>query len=250
MIRIFVIVLKKQLNLFFIITMNILNHYKNLSVFVLLGPLCFGQYQFEVKNASKRYEAIIHMENCVDDQCRDKGTVELFDNKNNKVQTFTSENLVLNLKKGQKLVPGKMIQLTNEESPFIIDDFNFDGTEDIAVRNGNNGNYSSASYDVYVFNSTRMAFVKSKELTDIGSNYFGLFGVDHKRKRIIATGKSGCCMIYTTEYRVIPNKGLETVLEREEDMTEEGRVKVVTKEKVNNKWMTKTKVYPAEQYNR
>ncbi|MCQ9637557.1 hypothetical protein MP477_21610 [Chryseobacterium sp. WG23] len=231
--------------------MKILNYYRSLSACILLGPLCFGQYQFEVKEASKNYNnAIITIENCFDEQCKDRGTIELYDNKNTKVQTFTSEDLVFYLNKGQKLVPGKMIQLTHEESPFIIDDFNFDGTEDIAIRNGNKGNYSSASYDVYVFNSTRMAFVKSEELTEIGSNYFGLFGVDAKRKRLVATGKSGCCMIFTTEYQVIPNKGLEKVLEREEDMTNEDRVKVITREKINNKWVTRTKVYPAGQYNR
>jgi len=232
------------------ITMKILNTYKILSAAIVLGPLCFGQYQFEIKNVSKKYNAIINVENCFDDRCKDKGTIELYDNKNTKVQTFTSDNLIFNLEKGQKLVPGKMLQLSNEQSPVIIDDFNFDGTEDIAIRNGNMGNYSADSYDVYVFNSTRMAFVKSAELTDIGSNSLGLFTVDHKRKRLIATGKSGCCMFFTTEYAVIPNKGLEAVLEKEEDMTQEDRVKVITKEKINNKWMTKTKVYSSEQYKR
>nr|WP_315029586.1 hypothetical protein [uncultured Chryseobacterium sp.] len=230
--------------------MKILNTCKALSAIVLLGPLCFGQYHFEVKNASKNYDAVINIENCFGEQCKDKGTIELYDNKNSKVQTFTSEDLVIYLKNGQKLVPGKMIQLTKEESPFVIDDFNFDGTEDIAIRNGNKGNYNSESYDVYVFNSTRMAFVKSAELTEIGSSYFGLFDVDAKRKRLIATGKSGCCLIFTTEFQVIPNKGLDRVLDREEDMTEEERVKVTTKEKINNKWVTRTKVYPADQYKR
>ena len=112
------------------------------------------------------------------------------------------------------------------------------------------GNYSSASYDIYVFNSTRMAFVKSKELTDLASSSFDIFEVDVKRKRLIAYGKSGCCDLFTTEYAVIPNKGLDKVLEKEEDMTVEGRVKVIIKEKINNKWVAKTKVYPSEQYNR
>ncbi|ROI06457.1 hypothetical protein EGI16_00700 [Chryseobacterium sp. G0240] len=230
--------------------MNIFNMYKNLSAFILLGPLCFGQYQFEVKEASKNYDVIINVENCFDHQCKDKGTVELFDNKNTKVQTFTSEDLVLYFGEDQKAGPGKIIQLTKEQSPVVIGDFNFDGTEDIAVRNGNMGNYSGASYDVYVFNSSRMAFVKSEELTEIGSNALGLFDVDAQRKRLITTGKSGCCRVFTTEYAVIPNKGLEVVLEKEEDMTNEDQIKVKIREKINNKWITKTKVYPADQYNR
>ncbi|EFK33413.1 Uncharacterised protein [Chryseobacterium gleum] len=230
--------------------MNILNSYKHLSLFLLLGPLCFGQYQFEVKNVSKKYNAIIQVENCNDGQCGGKGTVELFDNNNNKVQSFVSDNLVLNPEQGQKLIPGKLIPLTNDQRSVIIDDFNFDRTKDVAIRNGNMGNYSSASYDVYVFNSTRMAFVKSEELTDLGSNCFDFFETDAKRKRLISYGKSGCCRLFTTEYAVIPNKGLDRVLEKEEDMTNENQVKVITKEKINNKWITKTKVYPADQYNR
>ncbi|WP_164464461.1 MULTISPECIES: hypothetical protein [unclassified Chryseobacterium] len=230
--------------------MNILNYYRSISAFMLLGPLCFGQYQFEVKEASKNYNAIIHIDNCFDDQCMDKGTVEVFDNKNSKVQSFTSDNLVLKLGKGQRLERGKVIALTNEQSPVIFGDFNFDGTEDLAIRNGNMGNYSSASYDVYVFNSTRMSFVKSKELTELGSDNFDFFETDPVRKRLIAFGKSGCCNFFTTEYEVIPNKGLDKVLEKEEDESEDGYVKVIIKEKKNNKWTTRTKVYPSDQYNR
>lgn len=230
--------------------MNILNYSKSLSAFILLGPLCFGQYQFEVKGASKNYDAIITINNCFDDQCMDKGIVELFDNKNSKVQTFTSDNLVLYLGKGQRLERGKIILLAKEQSPLIFGDFNFDGTEDLAIRNGNMGNYSSASYDVYVFNSTRMSFVKSKELTELGSDNFDFFETDPVRKRLIAFGKSGCCNFFTTEYEVIPNKGLDKVLEKEEDESQDGYVKVIIKEKKNNKWTTRTKVYPSDQYNR
>ncbi|SMO75545.1 hypothetical protein SAMN06265171_106143 [Chryseobacterium rhizoplanae] len=230
--------------------MNLLNTYKHLSAFVLLGPLCFGQYQFEVKNASKNYDVIIQVENCSDGRCSGKGTVELFDHKNTKVQTFASDDLVLEIDQAGQPKPGKMIQLTNKQNSVIINDFNFDGTDDVAVRNGNMGNYSAASYDVYVFNSTRMAFVKSKELTDLASSSLDIFDVDVKRKRLVSYGKSGCCDIFTTEYAVIPNKGLDKVFEKEEDMNTEGQVKVITREKINNKWITKTKVYPADQYNR
>lgn len=250
-IRIFVMeIFTETVEFTFTITMNILNYYKGLSAFILLGPLCFGQYQFEVKDASKSYETVIHIENCYNNGCMGNGTVELFDNKNAKVQTFTSDNLVLGFENDQKPMPGKMIQLNKEQSPVVFDDFNFDGTEDIAIRNGNLGNYSSASYDVYVFNSTRMAFVKSKELTDIASSYFDLFETDPVRKRLICYGKSGCCNFFTTEYRVIPNKGLDKVLEKEEDKSDEKYVKVITQEKINNKWVTKTKVYPAEEYHK
>ncbi|RTZ46009.1 hypothetical protein EJ377_15420 [Chryseobacterium arthrosphaerae] len=91
----------------------------------------------------------------------------MFNNSNTKVQTFVSDDLVIDLKPDQKPKPGKMMELAKDQSAIIIDDFNFDGTEDIALRNGNMGNYHSASYDVYVFNSTRMSFVKVKNLRNL-----------------------------------------------------------------------------------
>ncbi|MGH1518261.1 XAC2610-related protein [Chryseobacterium sp. JK1] len=230
--------------------MNILNKYRHLSAFMLLGPLCFAQYQFEVKDASKNYSAVIQIEDCLDGRCGGKGTVELFDNKNTKIQTFTSDDLIVYLAENRKLLSGKMNSLTKEESPIVINDFNFDGSEDIAIRNGNMGNYNGASYDVYVFNSTRLSFVKSKELTELASNALDMFNVDSERKRLISYGKSGCCNIFTIEYAVIPNKGLDKVLVKEEDKTEEDRVKVTIKEKIKDKWVTRKKVYSLEEYNK
>ncbi|WP_137905732.1 hypothetical protein [Chryseobacterium sp. 2VB] len=93
--------------------MNILNKYRHLLTF-LLGPLCFGQYQFEIKNVSKNYDAVIQTENCYDDRCGGKGTVELFDHKNSKVQTFVSDDLVVYAEQGQKLVRGKLIPLSKD----------------------------------------------------------------------------------------------------------------------------------------
>lgn len=138
MIRIFV--RNKKAPKPFTITMNILNKYRHLSALLLLSPLCFGQYQFEIKNVSRSYDAVIQIENCYDDRCGGKRTVELFDQKNTKVQTLVSDNLVLNVNEGEKPVKGKMFQLKKENSPVIIDDFNFDGTGDVAIRNGNMGN--------------------------------------------------------------------------------------------------------------
>ncbi|PKF74140.1 XAC2610-related protein [Chryseobacterium sp. PMSZPI] len=250
MIRIFVWDFYKQFEPI-TITMKILNYYKYLSVFTLLfGPLSFAQHQFEVKDASKNYDIIISVENCFDDQCKDKGTVELFDNKNTRVQTFTSGNLIFYFDKGQKPKPGQMFQVTREQSPAIFGDFNFDGLEDIAIRNGNNGNYSGASYDVYLFNNTKMGFVKSKELTDLASNFLDLFEIDSEHKRLVTHGKSGCCILYTTGYKVIANQELDKVYEKQEDFTAENEVKVMIEEKINNRWSTKIKKYPKEQYNK
>ncbi|MDV7698123.1 hypothetical protein N6B72_14440 [Chryseobacterium soli] len=225
-----------------------MTHYRFLLPFMFLGVVVWGQNHFEVNASSKKYNVIINVENCDTDQCKGKATIDVLDKNNKKIQSLTSEDLVFRINENQKPVSGTNIRLDADQSPLVFGDFNFDGTEDVAVRNGNMGNYGSASHDVYVFNSTKKQFVLSKELTELATVNMDMFETDAKRKRLIAYGKSGCCRIFTTEYTVIPNKGLDKVFEKIEDTSEEETVQVTTKEKVNNKWVTKTKKYTVKEY--
>lgn len=218
---------------------NISFIYRLLSPLTLLGPLCFGQHHFEIKDASPKYNAEIMVEECVDDGCRGKGTVILFDKNGNKKQSFQSPDLRFYFKDNFKPFKGIMT-ITHEmlrDEPLYFGDFNFDGTEDVAVRNGSGGNYGSPSYDVYVFNSTKMQFVPSAELTELASGYQGMFGVDEKNKRLSTFARSGP-VYYTYQYEVVPKKGIVLVYEKTEDHTHEV-VKITVKKKVNNKWIVK-----------
>lgn len=215
--------------------------YRFLSALILLGPLSFGQYRFAIEDASKKYNAEINIEECFTDQCRHKANVILFNKNGEKIQTLVSENLVVSFKESLKPSKINVMPLTSEiiyDSPVVFGDFNFDGTEDVALRNGSGGNYGSASYDVYVFNSTRNQFVSSKELTEIASSYQGMFDVDPKRKRLTTYARSGASMHYTYEYQVIPNKGIDLVYEKIGDLSEEPP-KVTIREKINNKWVVR-----------
>ena len=111
----------------------------------------------------KSYDAVIHVENCYDDRCGGKGTVELFDHKTAKYRLLFPR-IWFYIQNKVKTDPGKLIPFEKDQRAVIIDDFNFDGTEDVAIRNGNMGNYKGASYDVYIFNKTRMGFVKVMNL--------------------------------------------------------------------------------------
>lgn len=130
----------------------------------------------------------------------------------------------------------------------IFDDFNFDGSEDLAIRNGNQSGYGGPSYDVYVYNSTRKQFVLSNELTALAYENLGMFQTDHKRKRIITFAKSGCCWHITTEYTVVPKKGLQKVYEMEEDAMDGEYVTVTTRNLINNKWASQSKKYKIKDY--
>lgn len=222
-------------------------NYKFLIPFIAFGPLCFSQYQFELKNASKNYDVKINVEHCDKDECSGKGTVELLTKSLMKIQTFTSDNLNFYLQEDQKPT-SNVIQLYNEQSPVILEDFNFDGTEDIAIRNGNQSSYGGPSYEVYVFNATQKKFVLSEELTNLAHENLGMFHTDSERKRLIAYSKSGCCWHLTTEYAVIPQKGIIKVYEVEEDATGGEQVKVITREFKDDKWIENIKQYPISEY--
>lgn len=214
----------------------------------LLFNFSFGQTKFEIKNGSKIYDAEIIVENCSNDKCEGNGTVKLISKESKKViQTFTSEDLYFYFDKDQKPTVN-IIQLYDEQSPLIFDDFNFDGTEDLAIRNGNNSSYGGPSYDVYVSNTSKTKFFLSDELTKLSIENLGMFETDRKRSRIITYSKSGCCWHQKAEYIVVPKKGLKLVYLLEEDATEGEFVKVKTKELIKNKWKITTKKYKINEY--
>ena len=216
---------------------------------IALSQFVSAQSNYIIKNGSKRFDAHITVQSCEGDNCGGKGIVKLIDKKTNQLfQTFESDDLSLFLDKNQKPTVN-VIQLYNEQSPLIFDDFNFDGSEDLAIRNGNQSGYGGPSYDIYVYHSTKKQFVPSDELTSLAYENLGMFQTDSKRKRLITYAKSGCCWHITTEYAVIPKKGLQKVYEFEEDATGGGEfVKVITRNLINNKWVSKTKKYKIDDY--
>jgi hypothetical protein len=217
-------------------------------ILVAIGQLYFSQSNFEIKEGSKQFDAKITVQNCEGDTCSGEGIIKLINKKSKKVfQTLKSDDLYFYLNKDQQ--PSvNVIQLYNEQSPLIFDDFNFDGSEDIAVRNGNQSGYGGPSYDIYVYNSTKKQFVPSEGLTALAYENLGMFQTDQKRKRIITFAKSGCCWHITTEYAVIPKKGLQKVYELEEDAMGGDHVTVTTRNLIHNKWVNKSKKYKIKDY--
>lgn len=204
---------------------------------------------FEIQDGSKHYDAVIDIA-CEKDECGAKAEVKLLKKGSKAVfQTFHSDELTMYL--DEKFKPSvNVIQLYGEQSPLIFDDFNFDGTEDLAIRNGNYGSYGGPVYDIYVFNQSKNKFVLSQELSALTQENLGMFELDKKRKRIIAFNKSGCCYHIRSEYQVVPRKGLLLVREFIEDATSPkgDQVEVTDRNLVNGKWKEKTKYYPTAKY--
>jgi len=221
---------------------------KFLLLFLLPGIYISAQHQFQINDGSDKYEVKINVETCDKEECQGKATIDLYSKKTSKLfQILKSDDLNFYLNENQKPTVN-VIQLYNEQSPLIFDDFNFDGTEDLAIRNGNESGYGGPSYDVYVYNITRKQFVISDELTALAHENLGMFNTDSERKRLITYSKSGCCWHLTTEYSVLPQRGLFKVYELEEDATGGEKVKVTKREFIDDKWITNVKTYPINEY--
>lgn len=204
---------------------------------------------FKITQGSSDFDALVNVAECEKGQCSGNGKISLYQKGGSRVfQSFQSDDLNFYLDKKHK--PSvNVIQLYNEQSPLIFDDFNFDGQQDLAIRNGNSSRYGGPSYDVYVFNKTRQKFVISDALTSLANDNLGMFQTDHQRKRLITFAKSGCCYHETTEYAVIPNKGLKQVYRLIEDAMGADEIVTVTERQFkNNKWIENVRKYKIKDY--
>ena len=134
---------------------------------------------FEIKNASKRYDVKITT-SCTDWSCDGQANIDLYlKGTTQHFQHFTSAELTMDLDETDK--PSvNVVLLYGEQSALIFADFNFDGSEDVAIRNGNYGAYGGLTYDVYAFHRTKNKFVLSEELSALTHENLGMFEVDPK----------------------------------------------------------------------
>lgn len=211
-----------------------------------VGP---GPRSFTVTQGSARYAATLTVAGCADDHCAGAGTIRLLNKQTRQlVQTFASEDLSFYLDAPGRQPTVNTVELYGEQSPLIFGDFNFDGSEDLAIRNGNRSSYDGPSYDVYVYASRSRRFIRSAELTALASDNLGMFQVDKARKRLITFQKDGCCWHLTTEYEVVPGQSLSEVLTLEEDARGGEKVTVKTRRKTNGRWTSTTRSYPIKEY--
>jgi hypothetical protein len=220
-----------------------------LSLALTIPVMSFAQ-QFYIKDASTLYDVKLDV-TCEKDACFDKGNVILYKKGSPKVfQKMTSDDLSFYLDEDFKPTTN-IVELYGEQSPLIFDDFNFDGSEDVAVRNGSYGSYGGPTYDVYVYNKTRKKFILSDDLSSLTQENLGMFQVDPDRKRLITFNKSGCCYHITQEYIVEPKKGLIEVKSLVEDARHAvggDQVEVKELNLINGKWVESIKYYPIDEY--
>lgn len=217
-----------------------------IGLFLLLCSSVFAQKTFELKDASKYFDIKIKVAKCEDGFCSGKSSFSFYK------KGGTTPYQVINLDDTQIQLDengnaqANISMLYDNQSAVNIDDFNFDGMEDVAICDGANGSYGGPSYQVYLSSKSAGKFVYSKAFSELGQ-HLGMFEVDKKKKVLRIFDKSGCCWHVTEEYSVINNRPVKVFVE-EEDATipDETKVKITTKTLVKGKWQTKTKIVKRE----
>lgn len=210
----------------------------------------FAQETFLLKNASKNFDIKIKIAKCEDDICEGKATVYLLKKRQTSpFQTIQMPEMYLELGTNKKPT-ANLIELYGENnSGVIFDDFNFDGAEDLALRNGNNGAYGGPSYNVLLFSKAKNNFVKNSGLTKLASENLGLFTVNKKQKTLETFNKGGCCYHETTRYQIINNRPKKVYLFIEDATIGNGeKVKLTTKTLVRGRWKTTVKFVKTKDY--
>lgn len=205
--------------------------------FLLISHCAKAQFKFTANNSSNNFKAKIFVENCTTGHCNGKATIILYDKiTDQEMQTFTSNDLDFGLTEMQNAQLG-WLDLGKYQTPLIFGDFNFDGIEDLAIRNGNNGAYASPSYDVYL--SVNNKFVLNAPLTKLASENLGLFDVDKKNKQLSIHIKNGCCFDKAINYKYDAKQVLYEDSSVIEDSSIADYVTVITQKLVDGK-MKKT----------
>jgi hypothetical protein len=194
-----------------------------------------AQTRFDIKKASKTYDVRLEVEKCDDSFCGGKATFTLFKKRQAKpFQTIRLEDTEFMLEEAT-LANAK--QMYDAQSTVFFEDYNFDGIDDLAVRDGNNGGYNGPSYQIYLFSSTRKKFVRNISLTDLNQGgYLGMMEVDKKKHVLRTYSKSGCCWHQMQEFKVVNNRPYKVYEYTEDAMAADGKVHIETRKRIGGKW--------------
>ncbi len=200
-----------------------------------------GQKTFELKDASKYFDIKISVESCEDGFCGGMAMFSFYKKGSNSAyQVIKMKDTQIQLDESGN-AQANISMLYDNQSVVNIDDFNFDGIEDIAICDGANGSYGGPSYQIYLSSKSAGKFVHNENFSELGT-HLGMFTVDKKKKVLRIFDKSGCCWHVTEEYAVVNNRPVK-IFVQEEDATiaDEKKVKITTKNLVKGKWQTKVK---------
>lgn len=205
-------------------------------LFLFLPFSLFAEHRFEITNASKFFDIRITVTGCENGFCRGRSRFEFFKKGILRPYQTIEHNDTLIQLDDEGVPPVNVSLLYDMQSVINIGDFNFDGMEDVAICDGENGSYGGPSYRVYLSSRKAGKFVFDQAFTRLGY-HLGMFTVDAKKKRLRIFDKSGFCWHVTEEYAVVGGRPVKVFREVEDaTIPDEAKVKIVTRRLLKGKW--------------
>ncbi|MBN1611830.1 MAG: hypothetical protein JW940_34685 [Polyangiaceae bacterium] len=128
-------------------------------------------------------------------------------------------------------------ELHEYQGSLVLDDFNFDGHQDLAVQVGQDGPYGGPSFEVLLYRAHRGRYELSEPLSALTRENLGLFEVIPARKRIATFAKSGCCYHVTQQYEFVGTKPVMVARHIEDALGTEGFLVETTEDLVKGRWV-------------
>lgn len=146
---------------------------------------------YPVQDISERYRATLEVAEQGD--VFSPGVVRVYDKQSGAelIQVHSEEMLVETGTESGEVNVDVHERSYGEQAVLIYDDFNFDGIEDLALRDGHFSCYSGPSFQVFL--GTPDGFRHSAAFTALAQNYCGMFVYDKNAQQISTSTRSGCC---------------------------------------------------------
>jgi len=207
-----------------------------------------AQERFQLNDASKLVDVTIDVGTCdtVHGHCGPV-SVQLFRKRSKKpFQTIRLPWTIM----WESPPPTNVTRLYDEQSILNFGDFNFDGHEDVAICDGDNGGYHATSYRIYLYSPSRKRFVYSRPFTKMNDGGLGMFQTDKKKHVHFAFFKSTCCWHQTQGFDVYhgrPRKIYEFTEDAANPATMD-TVEITTSKLIKGKWRTWIKHAKVSEY--
>ena len=218
-----------------------------LAIIGFFSIIGFGQKTFDLKNASKYFDVKVKVTKCDDGFCDGKASFSFFRKRAaTPYQVIELPDTQIWLDKSGNAQTNYTL-LYDEQSVLNVGDFNFDGMEDVAICDGQNGSYGMPSYRVYLSSRAAGKFVYNAAFSRLG-RHLGMFTLDKPHQTLETFDKDGCCWHITEKYSVTNNRPVK-IFEEIEDATIPGEteVKVTTKTLVRGRWKTSVRFEKRDQ---
>jgi hypothetical protein len=129
------------------------------------------------------------------------------------------------------------VALYDFQGSLVLDDFNFDGYEDLAVQTGQDGPYGGPTFDVFLYRARQGRFELSEPLSALTQENLGLFEVIPARKRIATFAKGGCCYHVTQQYEFVGTKPVLVARYIEDATGADGILTQTSESLVKGRWV-------------